>query len=224
MRANLINLLRVNLTPMQVLVSFLLAFALGYLWATVYRKTHSGIAYTRSFFLTLILIPPTIAMIMMAIGSNVALSLGLVGSLSIVRFRSVIKDPRDMLFLLGGIGIGLTAAANAWMVGIIGTALLALIAAVMSKIGYDQASSGDYILIFRSDQKEPWSALPSDAQKLVRWRQLRSANDVDSGKEFEYTYNIRLASKATPERIVREFAVGKIHQLSVIAPENYIEL
>jgi len=72
-------LFKVDTSPVQILLVFLLAFALAFLWATVYRKTHSGIAYTRSFYFSLILISPIVAMIMMSIGSNVALSLGLVG-------------------------------------------------------------------------------------------------------------------------------------------------
>ena len=79
-------LIAADYSPTQITLGLLIAFALGFIWATIYRKTHTGIAYTRAFYLSLILIPPIIAMIMMAIGSNVALSLGLVGSLSVIRF------------------------------------------------------------------------------------------------------------------------------------------
>jgi uncharacterized membrane protein YhiD involved in acid resistance len=218
------NILSMDLSPAQVTLSFLLAFSLGFLWATVYRKTHTGVAYTRSFFLTLLLMAPAVAMIMMAIGSNVALSLGLVGSLSVVRFRTVIKDPKDMLFLFMAIGIGLTSGANAWLVGIIGTLMVSLITIAMSKIGHDRVGSADYILIFRSEQKEPWEKLPAQAQKLISWKQLRSATDIDSGKDFEYTYSVRLTPKASPERIVGEFNNGKIRQVTVVAPENHLDL
>ncbi len=218
------NLLRVDLTPVQVILSFLLAFALSFLWATVYRKTHSGIAYTRSFFLSLILISPTVAMIMMAIGSNVALSLGLVGSLSIIRFRTVIKDAKDMTFLFVAIAIGLCAGANTWLIGIIGTLVATVITVGMSKIGHDGVGSADYILIFRSNHKDPWNSLPPEAQRLIAWKQLRSATDIDSGREFEYTYSVRLASKASPERMVGELSNGVMHQVTVIAPENHLEL
>lgn len=219
------NVLKVDLTPGQVALSFLLAFALSFIWATVYRKTHSGVAYTRSFFLTLMLISPTVAMVMLAIGSNVALSLGLVGALSIIRFRTVIKDAKDMVFLFLSIGIGLCCGANAWMVAVIGTAMVSLITVLMSRIGHDRAGSADYILIFRSSQKEPWNALSTAAQDMVSWRQLRGATDVDSGKEFEYTYNVRLASKTAPERVIGEFGKNEaIRQLTMIAPENHLDL
>lgn len=218
------DILKVDLNPSQILLNFLLAFALGYLWATVYRKTHSGISYTRAFFVTLILMPTAIAMIMTAIGSNIALSLGLVGSLSIIRFRTVLKDPKDMIFLLVAIGIGLTSAVNAWMVGVMGTVIISVIALILAKVGHDRASSSDYILTFRSGEKEPWSALTDDARDLVAWRQLRSATDVDSGSEFEYTYSVRLAPKASPERIVSDFSSSRIRQVQMIAPENHLDL
>jgi uncharacterized membrane protein YhiD involved in acid resistance len=219
------NLLKVDLTPGQVALSFLLSFALAFVWATVYRKTHSGVAYTRSFFLTLMLISPIVAMVMMAIGSNVALSLGLVGALSIIRFRTVIKDAKDMTFLFLSIGIGLCCGANAWMVAVIGTVMVSLITIVMSKIGHGRVGSADYILIFRSNQKEPWNAVSPSAQDMISWKQLRGATDVDSGKEFEYTYNVRLASKASPERVVNEFGRnGAIRQVTMIAPENHLDL
>jgi len=219
------NVLKVDLTPGQIALSFLLSFALAFIWATVYRKTHSGVAYTRSFFLTLMMIAPIVTMVMLAIGSNVALSLGLVGALSIIRFRTVIKDAKDMTFLFLAIGVGLCTGANAWMVAVIGTVIISLITVVMSKIGHGGAGSADYILIFRSNQKEPWNAVSPVAQDMISWKQLRGVTDVDSGSEFEYTYNVRLASKASPERIVGEFGKnGGMKQVTMITPENHLDL
>lgn len=221
---NISNTLSVDLTPAQIALSYSIAFALAYLWATVYRMTHSGIAYTRSFYFSLIIISPTVAMIMMAIGSNVALSLGLVGALSIIRFRTVIKDTKDMTFLFMAIAIGLTAGANAWLIGTIGTTCVALITMVMSKIGHDKAGSSDYILIFRSEQKEPFDRIRSQARSLISWKQLRGATDVGQDGEFEYTYSVRLAPKVTPERVVNELSNGVVRQVTMIAPENHLDL
>jgi hypothetical protein len=219
------TLLSADFTPVQVVLSLVLAFALSFLWATVYRKTHSGIAYSRSFYVSLMLIAPIVAMIIMAIGSNVALSLGLVGSLSVIRFRTVVKDTKDMTFLFGTIGIGLCSGANVWMVAVIGTAVAGLIAFVMARAGHDRATSSDYILVFRSDQREPWSCLTPEAQQLVSWKQLRGATDVDTGHDFEYTYNVRLAAPVHPERVVSAFGGSTgIRQVALIAPENHLDI
>ncbi|MFV1963883.1 MAG: DUF4956 domain-containing protein [Pirellulaceae bacterium] len=220
------DILKMDMTPAQVGLSYFLAFALAFLWATVYRKTHSGIAYTRSFYLSLVMISPTVAMIMMAIGSNVALSLGLVGALSIIRFRTVIKDTKDMTFLFMAIAIGLTAGANAWLIGITGTLVISVITAVMSKIGHDNASSADYVLIFRSDEGDPWSYVRDDVRDLVTWKQLRGVTNLDHGSE--YTYNVRLRSKTSAEQLAAELgngaSNGRIHQVTLIAPENHLDL
>ena len=221
---NLPNMLQVDLTPAQIVLSYLLAFSLAFLWATVYRKTHSGIAYTRSFYLTLIIISPTVAMIMMAIGSNIALSLGLVGALSIIRFRTVIKDTKDMTYLFMAIAIGLTAGANAWMIGVIGTGLMSLITVAMAKIGRDGTASSDYILIFRSEESDPWDKIPNGARALISWKQLRGATDLEHGGEVEYTYSVRLAPKATPEKVVNQLGNGVARQVTMISPENHLDI
>jgi uncharacterized membrane protein YhiD involved in acid resistance len=221
---NMTNLIQVDLSPAQILMSLMLAFALAFMWATVYKRTHSGVAYTRSFYLSLMLIPPIVAMIMMAIGSNIALSLGLVGSLSVIRFRTVIKDPKDMTFLFLGIGIGLTCGATAWTVAVLGTCMISTIVVVMTKIGHQRPGSADYILIFRSDQREPWATVTPEAMSLIKWKQLRGATDLDGGKDFEYTYSVRLAPKTSPEKMVGEITNGRIRQVTLISPENHLEL
>ena len=222
------NLLKFDMTPAQVALSFLLSFALAFIWATVYRKTHSGIAYTRSFYMTLVMIAPTVTMIMMAIGSNVALSLGLVGALSIIRFRTVVKDTKDMSFLFMAIAIGLTTGANTWLVGIAGTVAVSLITVVMSKIGNDGIASADYVLVFRSRNEEPWNYVKSETRDLISWKQLRGVTDVDHGQDYEYTYNVRLRSKASAERLVGELgngaSNGTFRQVTMIAPENHLDL
>jgi hypothetical protein len=95
---------------------------------------------------------------------------------------------------------------------------------VLTRVGHDRAGASDYILIFRSGEKDPWSRMPEQAQELISWKQLRSATDVDSGEDYEYTYSVRLASKATPERVVGSMANGRFRQVTVIAPENHLDL
>jgi uncharacterized membrane protein YhiD involved in acid resistance len=219
------NVLKIDLTPGHMLLNLSLAFALAFVWATVYRKTHSGVAYSRSFFLALILVAPIVAMVMMAIGSNVALSLGLVGSLSVIRFRTVIKDTKDMVFLFFAVALGLCSGANAWMLAMVGTVMVSFVTILIPRVSYTRAASSDYILVFRSSLKEPWKALSEEAQGLVTWRQLRGATDADHGTMFEYTYNVRLDSKASPEAVVKELSrTENISRVTLIAPENHLDL
>ena len=129
-----------------------------------------------------------------------------------------------MTFLFFAIAIGLCCGANAWMVALIGTSTMALVTIIFSKVGHDNAGSADYILIFRSDRKAPWDEINAEAQSLISWKQLRGATDLDHGKDFEYTYSVRLASKAKPESIVGELSNGVMRQVTLITPENHLEL
>ena len=219
------NVLKIDLTPGHMLINLGMAMALAFVWATVYRKTHSGVAYSRSFFLALILVSPIVAMVMMAIGSNVALSLGLVGSLSVIRFRTVIKDTKDMVFLFFAVALGLCSGANAWMLAMIGTVMVSLVAVLIPQVSYTRAAASDYILVFRSTLKEPWTAMSEAAQNMVTWKQLRGATDADHGSVFEFTYNVRLGSKTSPEAVVNEISKNEnVSRVTLIAPENHLDL
>lgn len=218
------TLARPELTPAAALLRLALAFALAFLWATVYRRTHTGVAYTRGFFSTLIIIAPIVAMIMMTIQSNVALSLGLVGALSIIRFRTVIKDTKDMTFLFMSVGIGLCAGAGALLIGLMGTALISAIVVALFAFGHGSLGSSDYILVFRSREADPWSKLPEAARSLIAWRQLRGATDIDRGQDFEYTYSVRLAPKAVAEQLVTSITGDVAREVTLITPENHLEL
>lgn len=220
---DLSSLTRPDLSPAQILVSNLLAFALAFLWATVYRKTHTGVAYTRAYFTSLILISPIVAMIMMAIGSNVALSLGLVGALSIIRFRTVIKDTKDMTFLFMSVSIGLCAGAGTWMVGLVGTATVAAIAIGLYWAGHGGLGSADYILVFRSGLPDPWGQLPEPAQALLSWKQLRGATKM-GGELVEYTYAVRLAPRASAEQVLHALSGDLVQDVTLITPENHLEI
>ena len=88
-----------NFTPLNVVIALIVALASGVVIALVYKKTFRGVLYSPSFSLTLILLCLVTTPVVMAIGSNVALSMGMVGALSIVRFRTAVKDPLDTAYM-----------------------------------------------------------------------------------------------------------------------------
>lgn len=208
----------------QVVLNLSLAFALSYLAATLYRRLYAGPSYSFSFFLTLIVTPVVVAMIMMAIGSNVALSLGLVGALSIIRFRTVVKDTRDMSFLFLMIGIGLCCGAGAYPLAIMGTAFVCVVLTVMHYIPKSRQSPNEYILVFRQDAScngEAESALAS----LVCWRELHGASDLGAGGGCEYTYRVRLASATTPEKLMHRLqSIDGIFDSTLISPQSQVAI
>ena len=96
----------------KLAVALLAALALGILIYLVYRKFYTGVVYSRSFAVTLVGMCVLTCMVTLAISTNVVISLGMVGALSIVRFRTAVKDPLDLLYLFWSITTGITAGAG----------------------------------------------------------------------------------------------------------------
>lgn len=119
-----------NVTSVSILdmtIALLLAFGLGMFIFFVYKKTFSGVMYSSSFGVTLIAMTMITTVVILAVTSNVVLSLGMVGALSIVRFRAAIKEPLDIAFLFWAITVGITLAAGMILLAVVGSFLIGVI-------------------------------------------------------------------------------------------------
>jgi len=110
----------------QILLALLVPFMLSSVIATVYRWTFQSLSYSRSFIHTMVLSSMVVSMVIMAVGDSFARGLGILGSLAIVRFRTPVRDPRDMIFLYACMGIGITCGAAAFGVAILSTLVISL--------------------------------------------------------------------------------------------------
>lgn len=146
------SLLSANATSISIvdlLAALGLAIGLGLLSAGLYRATHRGFTYERSFLATLVLMPPIVAVIMIYISSNLALSLGMVGALSIIRFRTVIKDSRDMVFLFMTIAIGLGCGTYNWIPVVISTVFIGAALWLLHLLKYGKVRNREMVLVIR---------------------------------------------------------------------------
>ena len=119
-----------NLTavsPLDMVLTITLAFGTGLFIFFVYKKTYQGVMYSSSFGVTLIALTMITAQVILAVTSNVVLSLGMVGALSIVRFRTAIKEPLDIAFLFWSIAAGIILAAGMIPLAVIGSVVIGLI-------------------------------------------------------------------------------------------------
>lgn len=119
-----------NITSVSILdmaLALVLAFGLGLFIFFVYKKTYQGVMYSSSFGTTLIALTMITTVVILAVTSNVVLSLGMVGALSIVRFRTAIKEPLDIAFLFWSIAVGIVLAAGMIPLAVIGSVVIGLI-------------------------------------------------------------------------------------------------
>ena len=114
-------------SPLDIVLTIILAFGIGLFIFFVYKKTYRGVMYSSSFGVTLIALTMITSQVILAVTSNVVLSLGMVGALSIVRFRTAIKEPLDIAFLFWSIAAGIILAAGMIPLAVIGSVIIGLI-------------------------------------------------------------------------------------------------
>ena len=160
-----------NITSVSILdmaLALVLAFGLGLFILFVYKKTYQGVMYSSSFGTTLIALTMITTVVILAVTSNVVLSLGMVGALSIVRFRTAIKEPLDIAFLFWSIAVGIVLAAGMIPLAVIGSVVIGLILLVF--VNRKQHSS-PYIAVLSCADSEAEKAaveyLKSKTEKCV---------------------------------------------------------
>ena len=116
-----------SISILDMLLTIVLAFGIGLFISLVYKKTYRGVMYSAGFGTTLIALTMITSIVILAVTSNVVLSLGMVGALSIVRFRTAIKEPLDIAFLFWAIGAGIVIAAGLIPLAIVGSVCIGLI-------------------------------------------------------------------------------------------------
>jgi len=179
-----------NFTPMNVAIALLAALVMSVIIALVYKKTYRGVLYSPSFALTLILLTLVTTPVVMAIGSNVALSMGMVGALSIVRFRTAVKDPLDTAYMFWAITMGILIGSNAYVIAIVAVLGISVIVLVISYVRL-RAQNG-YLLVLHYSE-EALRDIESTLKRNTRFWRMRSKTVTRSGAEM--TIEVRLDDK-----------------------------
>lgn len=169
-----------------------LAFVLGLFIYYVYKKTFSGVMYSSGFGVSLIGMSLITTLIILAISSNVILSLGMVGALSIVRFRAAIKDPMDIVYLFWSISVGIVLGAGMIPLAFFGSVFIGLILLIFAN-----RKPGDniYLLVTRCDDDKAENAVMSEVKGSVK-KYLVKSKSVSSGG-IELTLEVRLKEMST---------------------------
>ena len=140
-----------SVTILDMVLALVLAFGLGIFIFFVYKKTYNGVMYSSSFGVTLIALTMITTVVILAVTSNVVLSLGMVGALSIVRFRTAIKEPLDIAFLFWSIAVGIVLAAGMIPLAVIGSVIIGLILLVFVN---RKPHSNPYIVVLQCSNHE----------------------------------------------------------------------
>ncbi|MCA1057622.1 DUF4956 domain-containing protein [Rossellomorea aquimaris] len=164
------------------------AFILGLLIYTVYRKTFSGVIYSHTFNIALIIMTMATALIIMGISSNVLLSLGMVGALSIVRFRTPIKDPMDIVYLFWAIVVGILCGAGFIPLAVLGSILIGLVLILfVNKIKIENP----FLVVVKYNEASVEESLEHIISRNAKKHSIKSKS-VMPGNHYEVTYEVRI--------------------------------
>ena len=174
----------------RVLLSLIVTFGITLFIFFMYRKTFSGVLYTRNFNVGLVLTGLVVNLVVLPISSNIALSLGMVGALSIVRFRTAIKDPADIVFTFWAIAVGIISGAGLYMIAIVGSPVIGIFMFVLSRANF--RSSDPYLLVvnYSSEAEEA-------VQEAIPKHKLRSRTVNPAGVEL--ILEVRMKAKEAPQ-------------------------
>jgi uncharacterized membrane protein YhiD involved in acid resistance len=184
---------------LTIVVSMILAVVLGYGIAWVYRRNYRGVMYSNNFALTLIMMTLITTPVVLCIRNSIALSMGMVGALSIVRFRTAVKDPLDTAYMFWALTTGILLGAGQFLLTAISVVLIGLLMTLLVNI--QAKGNNSYLLVIRMTEEAERTV--AQAVASIRIHKLKSKNISASGVEM--TYEVRLDK---PEAVL-----NKIHSI-----------
>ncbi|PWU67732.1 DUF4956 domain-containing protein [Gracilibacillus dipsosauri] len=185
------------------------AFMVGLFIYFIYKKTFNGVIYSHSYNISLVIMTMATALVIMGISQNVLLSLGMVGALSIVRFRTPIKDPMDLVYLFWSVIAGILCGAGFILLAVIGSVLIGLVLLIFAnKIKVENP----YLLIIKYDQNAVNEELEQIVKTYTKRFSLKSKSMIEDYEEI--TYEIRV--KDNDSNITSELARIKGVQTAVM--------
>ena len=201
-----------DLSVMSIALTLLFSFALGLFIFFIYRVSYKGVMYSKTFNVTLIAMSMITTSIILAITTNIILSLGMVGALSIVRFRAAVKDPIDVAYLFWAVGVGIVSGAGLLKLALMSSAVIGIIFFVFSKISDVKTP---YLLVISYQTEETndlvFKLIESEAKRY------RLKSKAFNGENYELTVEIRERKKTAS--LVNK--IGGINNVNSVALLGY---
>lgn len=191
-----------SLSPAEALANLLVALLCGVFIAFLYRVTYKGISYSSGYVVSLIMLTLITALVIMVIGNNLARAFGLVGAMSIIRFRTAVKDTQDIMFIFFALAIGLACGSSAFAIAITGTLFIGAIVYIASLVNDSTKVRREYLVqVIYKQAEQPEASLHKVLSNYCSKHKLINIKKIgeNDGQLTEYSYYIILKNmnKAT---------------------------
>ena len=223
--SNIIDQIQVIYYPNEIILNLILSFFLGLLISFVYKSTHKGMSYSQSFMITNIFICLIVCMVIMIIGNNLARAFALVGALSIIRFRTVIKDTKDTAYIFWSLAGGMACGTGSYFITIIGSIIISIVSFILFKTNYGSIYKSEFILQFRykkSNNKVP--VYNQILKKFCNYSTLLNSEPSGDNKSLKLTFDIILKDEVKINNFILDISkcIG-VSEASIAATKNDID-
>lgn len=211
-------------TYQEMVINIILASVLGYFIALIYRYTHKGLSYSQSFTQTILFISIIVAIVMMVIGSSLARAFALVGALSIIRFRTVVKDTKDIAFIFYALAVGMAAGTSNYFLALISTLFVSTMAIITYKTNFGALYKSEFLLRFTFNQAFDSSAYLEAIQEHGKRSNLLHIEPSADRQSLRLTYDISLKEDTTAEKLTTVFGnTDGVSEVVLIAAKSDID-
>jgi len=210
-----------------LLLSLLLAFILGQVLAWVYYLTHSGLSYSKSFVQSLIIIPVVVAMVMSIISNNIVTAVGLMGLFAIIRFRNMLKDTRDIVFIFSALGVGLASGSHRYATAILGCIVISAIFVYLhlTDFGSHEPHNGFLRFTLKGHIRADHPVISILNRFCAHYTLLSRQDTAFGGGAAEYAYQVLVRSTTRNEQLLAELEqIDGLDNINLTMQEKLLEV
>jgi len=212
-------------TPQMAALSLLLAFGLAQAIGAVYVWTFRGMSYSIGLVHSMVIGASITAMLMLAIGNSIAAGIGIAGGLALVRFRTALRDPRDMMFVFAALGVGIASGLGAHVVALLGTGMFCLAVFTLTVSEFGSQRRFDGLLRFSVPATANETEIIANLRTHTRFVALVTLREVAQGDAMEHAYQVRLSDPRHRTAMLKRLEqIPGIQDVSLLLQEPTVEL
>ena len=212
--------------PSEILINLVLSFILGVLISLIYKKTHKGLSYSQSFMVTNIFVAVIVCMVIMIIGNSLARAFALVGALSIIRFRTVVKDTKDTAYIFWSLAAGMAAGTGSYFLAIAGSIIISGIALILFYTNFGSIIKSEFIVQFRINSNDEnitsqYNRLISDFTKS---HTLLSSESSGDGQTIKVSFDVVMKEEMKQNELISKISkIGGVSEVVIIAAKSDVD-
>ena len=212
--------------PVTIVINMGLACVLGLIVSVVYKTTHKGLSYSQSFMVTNIFVCVIVCMVIMIIGNSLARAFALVGALSIIRFRTVVKDTKDTAYIFWSLASGMAAGTGSYFLAIAGSIIISSIALILFYTNFGSIIKSEFIVQFRINSND--SNITSQYNKLIsdftKSHTLLSSESSGDSQTIKVSFDVVMKEEMKQNELISKISkIDGVSEVVIIAAKSDVD-